>query len=335
MTSHAHASKSWTNGPVFLIPAGDPVVGLGGYVVKPVVKKFEAFPRQEEDSGLAYKRAVGGEELSYEETDPFLLLDELGPILLAEGDFPGTPWHPHRGIDKVTYLLYGEGTYEDTQGTTGTLTSGDMQWLTTGSGLELTESNDHPGGLLHAFQIWINMPSQLKRLNPCYQDIRKNDIPIVHIKDGLKCKILAGVCHRKSGSTQTPVECQILDFRVENGVEFTHIVPVAMTTGIVYVYHGSGQFGAQDIEAIKGDTLLCGPGDSLRFKCRASLSTASKKNYVEDLRFLFLAGIPLGEPLYSHGGIFVNTREELRIAIKEYEQDSFLKATPRVLSKSV
>jgi quercetin 2,3-dioxygenase len=334
MTSHAHDSKSWSNGPVFSIPPGDAVVGLGGYTVKPVIKKFEAIRQQEEENGFIYRRAVGGVEISGKEADPFLLLDELGPCQLNKGEYPGTPWHPHRGLNKVTYVLHGEGAYEDTGGSTGTLRDGDVQWLTAGSGLELTESNDHPGGWLHAFQVWVNLPSRLKMVDPCFQDLCSDNIPIVQIKKGLECKILAGVCHRKTASIQTPVECQILDFHATNGAEFTHIIPVAMTTCIIYVYHGGGQFGAQGVGAVEGDTLLFGPGDSLRFKCDSVLSAASKTLYPQDLRFICLAGVPFAEPVHKHGGIVMNTQEELRVAIKEYEQDTFIKAAAKLLRKS-
>ena len=321
-----------------LITPGERVEGLGGYVVKPVIKKFKA-QSQSEGAGFVIRRPIG-RTLSDEEADPFLLLDELGPVSYAKGEFPGAPWHPHRGFDTVMYMLQGEGKHQDSMGNSGILRAGDVQWMTAGSGIEHDEGRDHPGGILHGFQMWINLPSHLKMSDPSYQDIPSDDIPVVEIKDGLKAKILAGTCHRINAIIQTQVECQYLDFQItlegksSDGLEYTHIVPEKMTTGIVFVYHGTGLFGANDIECTDGDTILLGPGDSLRFKCVTKLDNRNKKLYTEDLRFLFLAGKPLKEPIERHGPFVMNTREELLIAFKEYQQGTFIKKKGIMLKKT-
>eukprot|EP00945_MAST-04E_sp_MAST-4E-sp1_P007660 g7660.t1 len=232
------------------------------------------------------------------------------------------------------YMLQGEGSYEDVKGPKGTLKKGDVQWIMSGSGIEHIEGTDHPGGTLHAFQLWLNCKASKKMADPSYQDVPGEDIPFVHIKKGLDVKILAGLCHKTTGVIQTQVPLQYLDFRVMDTVEYTHIAPVEMTTGIVYVYHGSGLFGAQDIAAKEGDTILLGKGDSLRFKCQnGGLPLTQKRIYQEDLRFIFLAGAPLNEPICRHGTMVLNTAEEMALAIKEYQQNKFLKTDPLVLRK--
>ena len=322
-----------------LFSSGEPLEGLGGYIVKPVIKKFQAHS-QREGAGFVIRRPIGGRNLSDEEADPFLLLDELGPVTYAKGEFPGAPWHPHRGFDTVMYMLQGEGKHQDSMGNSGILRGGDVQWMTAGSGIEHDEGRDHPGGVLHGFQMWVNLPSHLKMSDPAYQDVPSGDIPVVKIKNGVEAKVLAGTCHQRNAVVQTKVECQYLDFHVtlegksDEGMEYTHIVPTHMTTGIVFVYHGSGIFGANDIECSDGDTALLGPGDSLRFKCVSKLDGSKKNLYKEDLRFLFLAGCPLKEPIARHGPFVMNTREELLVAFKEYQQGTFIKKKGVMIRKT-
>ena len=135
-----------------------------------LIKKFKAHS-QKEGAGFVVRRPIGGPHLLDSVADPFLLLDELGPVEYAKGEFPGAPWHPHRGFDTVMYLKEGEGAHRDSMGNSGVLRAGDCQWMTAASGIVHDEGRDHPGGTLHGFQCWVNLPAKHKMDPPKYQDV--------------------------------------------------------------------------------------------------------------------------------------------------------------------
>lgn len=287
--------------------------------MKQVLKKFTAHT-QREGGGFIIRRPIGGQDLSDAEADPFLLLDELGPKDYQPGEFPGAPMHPHRGFDTVMHMLQGRCDHQDSMGNSGTLAEGDCQWMTAASGIEHDEGKNHPGGVLHGFQMWVNLPAAKKMNDPYYQDVPANAIPIIAINELLSVKILTGECNGTKAVIETDTPVQYLDFRAKVGAEFTHPIPPVMDTCIVYVYHGSGVFNG--VDAGDGETLLLGEGDHVSFQCKSVFSPTERGNvggYEEDLRFLLLSGKKLKEPVARHGPFVMNTRAELVQAFTDYQ----------------
>ena len=298
---------------------------------KNILKKFMAHT-QREGGGFVIRRPIGGRELSDEEADPFLLLDELGPKDYRPGEFPGAPMHPHRGFDTVMHMLQGRCDHQDSMGNGGTLNAGDCQWMTAASGIEHDEGKNHPGGVLHGFQMWVNLPGSKKMKDPSYQDVPANAIPVIEINEFLSVKILTGECAGTKAVIETDTPVQYLDFRCKVGASFTHPIPKDMDTCIVYVYHGSGTFNS--VTAGDGETLLLGEGDVVTFECIKKLVQPVQGergrgenvgNYQEDLRFLLLSGKKLKEPVARHGPFVMNTRAELVQAFEDYQNGTLCK----------
>ena len=300
--------------------------------LKPVLKQFTAHT-QKEGGGFIIRRPIGGAAISDTEADPFLLLDELGPKDYQPGEFPGAPLHPHRGFDTVMHVLQGRCDHKDSMGNSGTLNEGDCQWMGARSGIEHDEGKNHPGGVLHGFQMWVNLPARLKMNDPIYQDVPKAAIPILNINDVLSVKILAGECNGTKGVIITETPVQYLDFRCKVGAEFTHPIPSEMNTCIIYVYHGSGVFN--NVSAGDGETLLMGEGEVIHFSCTKELAPPVKGErgrgenvggYCEDLRFLLLSGKKINEPIVRHGPFVMNTRDELVQAFEDYQTGKLCKS---------
>eukprot|EP00241_Pyramimonas_parkeae_P023103 CAMPEP_0114323210 /NCGR_PEP_ID=MMETSP0059-20121206/27728_1 /TAXON_ID=36894 /ORGANISM="Pyramimonas parkeae, Strain CCMP726" /LENGTH=278 /DNA_ID=CAMNT_0001451419 /DNA_START=175 /DNA_END=1012 /DNA_ORIENTATION=- len=264
---------------------------------KKVERKFLA-KKKKEGAGFIVRRPIGGSELSDEDADPFLLLDELGPVNYAKGEFPGAPWHPHRGFDTVMYFKQGEGTHSDSMGNTGTLHAGDCQWMTAASGIIHDEGRNHPGGVMHGFQMWVNLPAKHK-MNP--------------LAPGVTAKIIAGECGGTPAVVQTLVPIQYIDFWVNEGASFTHTVSTEMETCFCYVYKGEGTF-SKGQKGSEGDMLLMGSGDSLSF-------TGGKGG----MEFLLLAGKKLREPIARHGPFVMNTKQEIMQAFQDYQNGTLVK----------
>ena len=246
---------------------------------------------QREGAGFLVRRPIGGGQISDEEADPFLLLDHLPRTNYAPGEFPGAPWHPHRGFDTVMYLLEGQGSHEDSMGNKGTLYAGDCQWMTAGSGIQHNEGTGHPGGWLHGFQCWINLPRADKMCPPAYQDIRAATIPEVQCNDACSAKVLAGTCAGVDAVCQTRVPVQYLDFRVRRGGAFEHPLPPELETAICYVYKGKGRFGPEAAPGEEGDTLLLSASGPVAFHASDD----------DELCFLLLTGRPIREPIVRYG----------------------------------
>mmetsp|Transcript_51095 Transcript_51095/g.159668 ORF Transcript_51095/g.159668 Transcript_51095/m.159668 type:complete len:299 (+) Transcript_51095:57-953(+) len=283
---------------------------------KRVVKKFHAHS-QREGAGFIVRRPIGGSSLSDQEADPFLLLDELPRTNYAPGEFPGAPWHPHRGFDTVMYMKEGRGDHEDSMGNKGSLTDGDCQWMTAGAGILHNEGTNHPGGYLHGFQCWINLPKEKKMTPPAYQDIRSSSIPVVTCNDKVKAKVIAGSCAGQDAVCQTIIPVQYIDFMVQPGGEFTHDVPAEMETVIFYVYKGSAMLGPEQVVAKEGDTCLLDP--------RGGTKVWFKESQNEELGFLLLAGKPIREPISRYGPFVMNTKEEIRQAFLDYQSGQLCK----------
>jgi hypothetical protein len=265
-----------------------------------------------EGAGVRLRRAFGYNEVP--RFDPFLMLDDF------HSDNPddylaGFPWHPHRGIETVTYMLGGRVEHGDSMGNKGVIGPGDLQWMTAGSGIVHQEMPQRTKGMLAGFQLWVNLPAGQKMMDPRYRDIKASDPPVVRLGSGVEVKVIAG----DIGGTKGPVrdivvEPQYLDVTVPARKGFEHPVKKGHTA-FAYVIEGEGNFSAGAKDAIGPEhVLLFGDGD------RVDISAAK-----QPLRFLLVSGKPLGEPVAWGGPIVMNTQEELELAFEEYDNGTFLK----------
>ena len=281
---------------------------MAGY--RGVTRVFTA-PEAHDGDGVELRRAFPGYELK--ELDPFLLLDQMGPMDVAPGKARGFPPHPHRGFETVTYLLSGEMQHRDSWGNHGVLRPGDVQWMTAGSGLvhsELPgETLVRKGGRLHGFQLWINLPRKDKMIRPRYQDTTSERIPVVGGDAGeVSVKVIAGEALGTKGVIDTRIPILYLHVTLEPGAEFTQTVP-RTENAFAFVIEGDGTFG--DTKAGQYSVVLFDrAGDAVRI---ANTGTAP-------LSLLLIAGEPIGEPVARYGPFVMNTRAELQQAVEDYHQ---------------
>ena len=276
---------------------------------RPVKLKLQRQPVTE-GAGVRLNRLFGHAEAPT--LDPFLLLDDFRSD--APVDYlKGFPWHPHRGIETITYVLKGDVAHGDSLGNQGIISSGDVQWMTAGSGIihqEMPKGDDN--GSMHGFQLWANLPAAQKMISPKYRDITADQVPEVILDGRIRVKIIAGSIDRVSGPVDDIViEPTFLDCDVPAGAVFSHHVDPAHTV-FIYVIAGIGSTGGTTIE--NGDLLLFGTGTRV---------TVSASN--EAVRFLLVSGRPLGEPVVWRGPIVMNTNEELETAFREYREGGFIK----------
>ena len=284
-----------------------------------------------EGAGVHLRRAIGFHDP--ELFDPFLLLDDFRSDV-PEEYLSGFPWHPHRGIETITYVLRGDVEHADSLGNRGVISSGDVQWMTAGSGIihhEMPKGDSQ--GSMHGFQLWANLPRVRKMMAPRYRGLTSADIPEVTVAGGATVKIIAGeVGGMKGAVTDVVIDPEYLDVTVPAGAAFTHPTPRGHTV-FAYVIGGHGAFCQQqdpfsyeaeganyfDMEhgALIGDRhlLLFGDGDQVAVRTEA-----------ESVRFLLISGKPIGEPIAWRGPIVMNTQEELRIAFDELQRGTFIKA---------
>lgn len=267
-----------------------------------------------EGAGVHLKRAFGFSEAPA--LDPFLMLDDFHSDN-PEHYIKGFPWHPHRGIETITYVLHGDIEHGDSMGNRGVIGSGDVQWMTAGSGVihqEMPKGSE--SGLMWGFQLWANLPADQKMMAPRYRDIRAADIPEVELENGARIKIICGSVNSVSGPVEDIViEPQYLDVTVPAAAKFQHPIEPAHTA-FVYVFAGHGFFDENENERIQPETLvLFEAGDAIVAKAGE-----------EDLRFILVSGKPLNEPVAWHGPIVMNTEDELETAFREYREGNFIKA---------
>lgn len=266
-----------------------------------------------EGAGVHLRRAFGFR--NPEKNDPFLLFDDF------RSDTPdhylkGFPWHPHRGIETITYMLKGEVEHGDSLGNSGVISGGDVQWMTAGGGIIHQEMpKGDKDGAMHGFQLWLNLPAGEKMCPPRYRTITAKEIPEVTLASGAMIKIICGRiganCGPVTGITTDP---EYLDITLPAGITLTHPTRAGYTA-MAYAIDGSGRF-APDAQAECGNTtlVLFSDGDEVKVAAGA-----------QGLRFLFMAGKPLREPIAWQGPIVMNTDEELAQAFEEYRNGSFLK----------
>ncbi len=264
-----------------------------------------------EGEGFVVHRAFPNGSLR--EVDPFLLLDEMGPIEISAGEAKGAPDHPHRGFETVTYMIDGVFEHKDSQGNSGKIKTGDIQWMTAGSGVihsEMPEKEfSQKGGTLHGFQLWVNLPKKDKMMNPRYQDLPANKIPIAQ-KDGVKVKVIAGESMGEKAIIDTRTPIMYLHFTLQPNAKVTQTIPQNYNA-FAYVINGKGLFGDKQISAHKEQIVLFEQdGNEITIKASNEISSS--------LDVLLIAGIPLGEPVVRYGPFVMNTEDEIKQAIQDY-----------------
>ncbi len=299
--------------------------------IRPILEQRHATPTME-GAGVHLHRAFGFADPS--ELDPFLLFDDFRNE--RPEDFRrGFPWHPHRGIETITYVLSGTVHHGDSLGNTGALGAGDVQWMTAGSGIMHQEMpQGSANGQMHGFQLWANLPSSLKMTAPRYQDVKSKDIPIITDDDGTVVKVIVGSFWGQTGPVDgIAADPQYLDIFVPAGVKKTFKVD-AYRKAFAYVFEGAGAFAdaskpfgvllekevageEYNIRDMSGNRTLVkfGTGDEVTVQAGP-----------EGIRFLLISGAPLQEPVAWHGPIVMNTHEEIMQAVKELRNGTFIKA---------
>ena len=294
-----------------------------------IKKVFRAKPTIE-GAGVHLKRVFGFSEVPA--FDPFLLLDDF------RSDDPdrylaGFPWHPHRGIETITYVLEGDVEHGDSMGNKGDIGPGDVQWMTAGSGVihqEMPKGDSR--GRMGGFQLWANLPASHKMMDPRYREVKSEEIPGVELDNGVAVRIICG----EVAGTQGPVkdivtEPQYLDVTVPAGVEYVHPVAEGLTV-FAYLIEGKAFFCKEKkpfTYEVSGRNYFdmdrepfVGNGEAVLFDHRGALAVMTEE---EPVRFLLISGRPIGEPVAWYGPIVMNTQEELRAAFDEYRKGTFVR----------
>ena len=266
-----------------------------------------------EGAGVRLKRAFGYADPTL---DPFLLLDDF------HSDDPndymaGFPWHPHRGIETITYMLHGRVEHGDSMKNSGIIGAGDVQWMTAGNGIihqEMPKRNDNDPKLA-GFQLWANLPASHKMMNPRYRDITNDQIPEVVVNDNVKIKIICGEINDVKGPVRDIItDPEYLDVFIEPNSEFKHAIDNTHNV-FAYVIDGEATFDSIKDEIVSAEHLIIyREGDEVLIKTKD-----------KSARFLLISGRPIGEPVAWRGPIVMNSEEELRIAFNEYSKGTFIK----------
>ncbi len=268
-----------------------------------------------EGAGVHLKRVFGNNEVPL--FDPFLMMDDF------RSDNPehyraGFPWHPHRGIETITYVLRGDVEHGDSLGNKGVISSGDMQWMTAGSGIIHQEMPQGDGrGRMEGFQLWANLPRSHKMMDPRYQDIKCALVPEATLDNGVRVKVICGTFGSYRGPvSDIMIDPEYLDVAVPAKSQFVHHVKRGHTV-FAYVIEGRGFFDQHRKQGIEnGTVVLFSDGDTVSVAADA-----------DAVRFLLISGKPLGEPVAWYGPIVMNTDEELELAFEEYRKGTFIKQT--------
>ena len=298
--------------------------------LRPTLETRRATPTME-GAGVKLHRAFGFHDPS--ELDPFLLFDDFRND--RPEDFEkGFPWHPHRGIETITYVLEGTVEHADSLGNTGDLNAGDVQWMTAGSGIlhqEMPRGN--AAGQMHGFQLWGNLPSAQKMTAPRYQDMKSADIPVVTDDDGTRVKVITGEFWGKRGPVDgIAADPQYLDVFVPTGVKKTFKIDT-YRRAFAYVFQGAGAFADASAPAgvllekeVGGEEVnirdMSGDRTLIRFGTGDEVTVQAGE---EGVRFLLISGAPIEEPVAWHGPIVMNTRAELQQAMRDLNNGTFIR----------
>ncbi len=294
------------------------------------IKKVFRSKKTMEGAGVHLKRAFGFSEVG--QFDPFLLMDDF-----RSGNpdhyLKGFPWHPHRGIETITYILHGKVEHGDSLGNKGVIDSGDVQWMTAGSGIIHQEMpKGDVGGRMEGFQLWANLPAAQKMMPPRYRDVKSSDIPVINSDNGVTIKIICGTVKDVRGPVQDIlIDPEYLDITVPAHTVYEHPTKPGHTV-FAYVIAGQGYFCKEKkpfTYETEGENYFDMETDPVAFNTTlilfedgGSVHIATEDN---SIRLLLIAGKPLHEPVAWYGPIVMNTQEELELAFAEYRQGTFLK----------
>jgi len=266
--------------------------------------------RQREGAGFIVRRPFPTQGLDH--VDPFLLLDEMGPVDYRPGEAVGAPDHPHRGFETITYMLEGQFEHEDSAGHKGVLRPGDVQWMTAGAGIVHSEVPSREirdkGGRVHGFQIWVNLPAKLKMTRPRYQEVSGAKIPTAASADGkARVRVVAGEALGASAVIDTYIPVVYQDWSLDEGADVT-VALKDEQKAMAYVFEGSALVGNEGKEIKDGQLAMLGSGDSVRFRGAKGGG-----------RLLLLAGVPIKEPVARYGPFVMNSDREIVQAIRDYQ----------------
>ncbi len=293
------------------IPAPDPVMTR-----QRPVRSVTVAPRGFEGEGFPVRRAFAGVDLA--DLDPFVHLDQMGEVEYAPGEPKGTPWHPHRGFETVTYMIDGTFEHSDSNGGGGVITNGDTQWMTAGAGILHIEKPPEAlvvsGGLFHGFQLWVNLPAALKWSPPRYQDLRASEVALVSSSDGgALLRVIAGEIGGHSGPGATYSPMTLVHATLSPGAQLA--VPWrADYNALAYVMAGHGTVGADRRPVATGQLAVFGPGEAVTLA-----ADPIQESRHPSLDVLLLGGRPIREPVAWMGPFVMNTREEVMQAFADYQ----------------
>ncbi|MEV1203989.1 pirin family protein [Microbispora rosea] len=280
------------------------------------VRSVTTAPSGFEGEGFPVRRAFAG--VPQQTLDPFIHMDQMGEVEYAPGEPKGTPWHPHRGFETVTYIIDGVFEHQDSNGGGGTITNGDTQWMTAGAGLlHIEKPPEHlvvSGGLFHGIQLWVNLPRAHKFHLPRYQDIRGREAALLASADGgALLRVIAGELdgHAGPGVTFTPIT--MVHATVSPGARLD-LPWNPEFNALAYVLAGQGSVGAERRPVRKGQLAVFGPGGSLTLAADTAQPQAEP-----NLEVLLLGGQPIREPVAHYGPFVMNTRAEIMQALEDYQ----------------
>lgn len=283
--------------------------------VKSVARVLNGHPTTD-GAGVRIHRAIGNSDVKL--TDPFLMLDDIHSSN-PDDYMAGFPLHPHRGMETVTYMISGAMNHQDSLGNKGRIGSGDVQWMTAGSGILHQETPERHVGLMQGFQLWVNLPKKNKMMDPRYRGIRNEDIPTLSPENGVIVKVVAGKFEGVVGPVKDLVQpVEFLDVELGPMKRFRHEVDSAWNV-FAYVFRGDGEFGADDAVSVEtGQVAIFDKGDEVE-------AIGGDKG----IRFILVSGKPLSEPVAWGGPVVMNTQEEVDLAFRELRSGTFVKTKPK------
>jgi redox-sensitive bicupin YhaK (pirin superfamily) len=281
------------------------------------VKSITTAPQGFEGEGFPVRRAFAGVDLA--ELDPFIHLDQMGEVEYAPGEPKGTPWHPHRGFETVTYVIDGIFDHKDNNGGGGTISDGDTQWMTAGAGILHIETPPESlvmsGGLFHGFQLWVNLPAAKKWSPPAYQDVRAKDVALLSSSDGGSLlRVIAGEVdgHAGPGTTQTPIT--LIHATIAAGAELR--LPWRRDyNALVYTMAGHGFVGDEERPVQTGQLTVFGDGDTIVIRAANNQDSRSP-----EMELFILGGAPIKEPVAWMGPFVMNTKREVLQAFEDFQK---------------
>ncbi len=284
------------------------------------VRQVTSAPQGYEGEGFPVRRAFAGIDLTH--LDPFIMMDQMGEVDYAPGEPKGTPWHPHRGFETVTYIIDGVFDHQDSHGGGGSITNGDTQWMTAGSGLLHIETPPEwlvqSGGLFHGIQLWVNLPREAKLTRPQYQDIRSGEVRLLTSADaGALVRLIAGTVAGHSGPGSTHTDMTLLHATVAPGARLD-LPWDPEFNALVYVLSGEGTVGTDAHPVRTGQTASLGAGDYVTLAAAARQESRSPS-----LDVVVLGGRPIREPLAWAGPFVMNTKSEVLQAYEDFQRGVF------------